>query len=462
MLSGSRVLIVDDEANARRVLEVLLKKLGCDVLCAENAQAALSQLRETAVDLLITDLNMPGMSGLELLAKVQEEGCGFPVIVVTAYGTVETAVAAMKQGAFDFLIRPLDVEQVELVVRRALDVNRIQRENQFLRDETGRGWDEFIGQSQIMRQVYELIRQAGPSKASIFVHGETGTGKELVARAVHAQSGRHGLFVPINCAAIPTDILESELFGYVRGAFTGAHKDRVGKFELADGGTLFLDEITEMPPNIQAKLLRVLQESRVDRLGSNRSIEIDLRVIAATNRNPFDAVKQGLLREDLYYRLNVLAIELPALRERREDIALLVTHFIEKHRPSLRHNAAFALSDAAREALMRYSWPGNVRELENMIERAVVLSQGKAIELCHFPQEILAQPKQSMSETCAKTNNADDLGLESNVERLEIRLLTQALTISADNKAKAARLLKISERTLWYKLKKYGINKVDL
>jgi len=455
MLTGSRVLIVDDEANARRVLEVLLRKLGCAVVCAENAPTALAILREQTVDLLITDLNMPDMSGLELLTTLRAEGHAFPVIVVTAYGTIESAVEAMKQGAFDFIIRPLDVEQVELLVRRALDISRIHRENQFLRDEASKGWDHFIGQSAAMRQVYELIRQAGPSKASLFVYGETGTGKELVARAAHANSGRQGLFVPINCAAIPADILESELFGYVRGAFTGAHKDRVGKFELADGGTLFLDEITEMPTHIQAKLLRVLQESQVDRLGSNRSIKIDIRVVAATNRNPLTAVQQGCLREDLYYRLNVLAIKLPPLRERREDIPLLCAHFIEKYRSSLNYAGMARLSDDISQALMAYAWPGNVRELENMIERAMVLSQGQSLNLKHFPQETLDLPAQSARNTPAPADQ--DFDLDANVAKLETRLLTQALQISAGNKAKAARLLQVSERTLWYKLKKYGI-----
>jgi two-component system response regulator AtoC len=267
MLKGSRVLVVDDEPNARRVLEILLRKLGCIVSSAPDGKAALEILHETPVDLLITDLNMPGMSGLELLAATRSNDFTFPVIVVTAYGTVENAVAAMKLGAFDFIIRPLDVEQVEMVIRRALGVQRIHQENEFLRDEMNKDWGEFVGQCPAMRKIYELIRQAGPSKASIFIIGETGTGKELVARAIHSNSGRRGLFVPINCAAIPADILESELFGYVRGAFTGAHKDRVGKFELAHEGTLFLDEITEMNPAIQAKLLRVLQESRIDRLG---------------------------------------------------------------------------------------------------------------------------------------------------------------------------------------------------
>ena len=351
MLNGSRVLIADDEPNARRMLEILLRKLGCEVFSAADGKEALGILHETPMDLMITDLNMPGMNGLELLAALRQEGYSFPVIVVTAFGTVENAVAAMKLGAFDFIIRPLDVEHVKLVVHRALDVHRVHQENVFLRDEMNKDWGEFVGQSPAMQKTYELIRQAGPSKASIFIIGETGTGKELVARAVHSHSERQGLFVPINCAAIPAEILESELFGYVRGAFTGAHKDRIGKFELAHGGTLFLDEITEMNPAIQAKLLRVLQESRIDRLGSNKSIEVDIRIIAATNRDPIGAVQAGRLREDLYYRINVLSIQLPPLRERREDIPLLARHFLKKYRRSV-NNASCTLSNEVTEALI--------------------------------------------------------------------------------------------------------------
>ncbi|MDI1293014.1 MAG: sigma-54 dependent transcriptional regulator [Methylobacter sp.] len=453
MLNGSRVLVADDEPNARRILEILLRRLGCEVFSAADGKAALAILRETPMDLLITDLNMPGMGGLELLAALRRDGHTLPVIVVTAYGTVENAVAAMKQGAFDFIIRPLDVEQVEMVIHRALNVQRIHQENEFLRDEMNKDWGEFVGQCPAMQKTYELIRQAGPSKASIFIIGETGTGKELVARAIHSNSGRRGLFVPINCAAIPADILESELFGYVRGAFTGAHKDRVGKFELAHEGTLFLDEITEMNPSIQAKLLRVLQESRIDRLGSNHSIEVDIRIIAATNRDPLGAVRLGRLREDLYYRINVLGIQLPPLRERREDIPLLARHFLEKYRRSLGGDS-FTLSEEVAQALMAYAWPGNVRELENMMERAVVLSQGFEVGLRHFPQEILLT--ESPAILMSSIGN-EDMDLEASVAKLEKNLLNKALAESAGNKAKAARILKISERTLWYKLKKYDL-----
>ncbi len=453
MLNGSRVLVVDDEPNARRVLEILLRKLGCEVFSAPDGKTALEIVHETAVDLLITDLNMPGMNGLELLTAMRSDGHTFPVIVVTAYGTVENAVAAMKLGAFDFIIRPLEVEQVKIIIRRALDVRRVHHENIFLRDEMNKDWGEFVGQCPAMQKIYELIRQAGPSKASIFIIGETGTGKELVARAIHSNSGRRGLFVPINCAAIPADILESELFGYVRGAFTGAHKDRIGKFELAHEGTLFLDEITEMNPAIQAKLLRVLQESRIDRLGSNHSIEVDIRIIAATNRDPLGAVQAGRLREDLYYRINVLGIQLPPLRERREDIPLLARHFIEKYRRSLGGDS-FALPDEVAQALMLYAWPGNVRELENMMERAVVLSQGSEVGIKHLPQEILLT-KSPVILTSAVED--EDMDLEASVAKLEKKLLGKALAESVGNKAKAARILKISERTLWYKLKKYGL-----
>jgi len=454
MLNGSRVLVADDEPNARRLLEILLRKLGCEVFSAPDGKAALELLLKTPMDLLITDLNMPGMSGLELLAAMRSNGHTLPVIVVTAYGTVENAVAAMKLGAFDFIIRPLDVEQVEMVIRRALDVRRVHQENEFLRDEMNKDWGEFIGQCQAMRTIYELIRQAGPSKASIFIIGETGTGKELVARAIHSNSGRSGLFVPINCAAIPADILESELFGYVRGAFTGAHKDRVGKFELAHQGTLFLDEITEMPPSLQAKLLRVLQENRIDRLGSNHSIEIDIRIIAATNRDPLGAVREGRLREDLYYRINVLGIQLPPLRERPEDIPLLARHFLKHYRKSL-GGGSFNLPDEVAQALIAYAWPGNVRELENMMERAVVLSQGKEIGIRHLPQEI--QLKELPIILASADNDDEDMDMEAGVAKLEKRLLNKALNQSSGNKAKAARLLKISERTLWYKLSKYGL-----
>jgi two-component system, NtrC family, response regulator AtoC len=452
MLRSSHVLVADDEKNGRRMLEILLTKIGCEVSTATDGVAALEIIRNSSVDLLVTDLNMPKMDGLALLSALRAEGNEMPVIVVTAYGTVEDAVAAMKQGAFDFIMRPLDIDQVEMVVNHALEACRLKQENLFLRDQLDKnGWDEFIGQSPAMRDVYELIGQVAPSKASVFISGETGTGKELVAQAIHRHSGRKGLFVPINCAAIPTSILESELFGYVRGAFTGAVKDRIGKFEFAHQGTVFLDEITEIPLEIQAKLLRVLQENTLERLGSNRSFEIDLRVIAATNRNPRVAVAEGRLREDVFYRLNVVNIDLPPLRDRQDDTLLLANSFIEKYRKQMGY-PALQLSAAACELLTIYSWPGNVRELENIIERAVVLSGGGKIHEQHLPHEITIETPQ---EDILPENQ--DTDMEGCVSNLEIRMITAALQQTEGNKAKAARNLKISERTLWYKLKKYNI-----
>ena len=452
MLTNAHVLVADDDKNGRRTLEILIANLGCQVSTAADGAIALEIIRNTSVDLLITDLNMPNMDGLALLTALREDGNPIPIIVVTAFGTVETAVAAMKQGALDFIMRPLDVEQVEVAIKHALENNRLKQENLFLRDQLDNsGWGEFIGQSDAMCTVYDLIQQVATSDASVFISGETGTGKELVARAIHRSSGRSGLFVPINCSAIPTSILEGELFGYVRGAFTDAIKDRIGKFEAAQSGTIFLDEITEMDHDIQAKLLRVLQENTIERLGSNRNFKIDIRVIAATNRNPREAVKEGFLREDLYYRLNVIDIKLPPLRDRQGDILLLAEKFIEKFSKKMGYKG-LQLPDSSSEILTAYSWPGNVRELENIIERAVVLSRGSKMGMEHLPQEmIFTQPKQENLPISHK------IDLEKSVANLEWKMIASALENAEGNKAKAARNLNISERTLWYKLKKYKL-----
>lgn len=452
MTRSAHILVADDEANGRRMLQILLSRLGYEVSIAEDGEAALEIIRTKSIHLLITDLKMPKLDGLALLSALRKVGNEIPVIVITAYGTVNSAVTAMKQGAFDFIMRPFDIEQIEIVVKHALENDRLKRENLFLRDQLDKnGWDDFIGQSTAMHTLYDLIRQVAPSNASVFISGETGTGKELVARAVHRHSGRNGLFVAINCAAIPASMLESELFGYVRGAFTGADKDRIGKFEYADQGTLFLDEITEMPPEIQVKLLRILQESSIERLGSNRSIKVNVRIIAATNRNPREAVSAGHLREDVYYRLNVFNLNLPALRDRKDDIILLADSFIEKYRKQLGYPLT-TLSNAAGRILTTYDWPGNVRELENIIERAVVLSRGGIINEEHLPHEILLEKPQQ--QTAPDYQNDD---LEDSVANLEIQLINRALQNADGNKAKAARNLNISERTLWYKLKKYKL-----
>ena len=452
-MKDRQILVVDDEPKMRRVLEIMLQKMGHRVLVAGNGREALSIFQTNTIDLVITDLRMPEMDGIGLLAGLRDQGSDVPVVLITAHGTIETAVIAMKYGACDYLLRPFDIDVLELAVERALSSANVVRQNSFLKQEINRGWDAFVGTSKAMQSVYELIQRVGPSKASVLITGETGSGKELAARAIHNASPRcDKLFVPINCAAIPADILESELFGYEKGAFTGAIKERVGKFELADGGTIFLDELAEMPIALQAKLLRVLQENSIERLGGNRVINLDIRVVAATNRNPLDSVRDGKLREDLYYRVNVFSIELPSLRMRTEDIAGLVEHFINKHGHSISDTR---LTPKALERLQDYPWPGNVRELENMVERALILSGGGLLDEAHFmlqPRIIETTPKSSVMPVLSLNPPP---ALNQAVEELEVRLIDDALAQAGGNKAKAAALLDISERTLWYKLKKY-------
>jgi two-component system response regulator AtoC len=449
------VLIVDDEAPMRRVLEIMLQKMGHETRAASNGREALALAQHESFDLILTDLRMPEMDGVALLDALRAQSVEAPVILLTAYGTVESAVEAMKKGAYDYVLRPFDVEAVERIITRALTAERTRRENQFLREEVEKGWGEFVGRSAAMQRVYELIRQVAPGDTSVLITGETGTGKELAARAIHRASPRKAaLFVPINCAAIPDDIFESELFGHTRGAFTGASHDRAGKFEMAHGGTIFLDEITEMPLPMQAKLLRVLQEREIERLGSNRRIAVDVRVIVATNRNPQQAVHDGRLREDLYYRINVFTLEMSPLRDRAEDIPILVEHFLRVHGAKL-GKCTPAVMDRAIRCLQAYAWPGNVRELENVLERAMVLSGGESLDVPHLPRELVAP---TYAKTTPETAEAfPTLSLPQAVENLEKELIGKALTQTADNKSKAARVLDISERALWYKVKKYGL-----
>ncbi|MDD5271197.1 MAG: sigma-54 dependent transcriptional regulator [Methylovulum sp.] len=447
------ILVVDDEPKMRRLLEIMLTQMEYCVLQAADGQQALAVLAAQTADLVITDLRMPNLDGIGLLRQLRENNNDIPVIVVTAYGTVESAVDAMKYGASDYIVRPFELDAVTAAVQRALRLGKMQRENRYLRQEVEQGWRGFIGTSPAMQAVYTQIQQVAATKTGVLLQGETGTGKELVARAIHNASPRaKELFVPINCAAIPADILESELFGYSKGAFTGAHKERIGKFELADGGTLFLDEITEMDIGLQAKLLRVLQERCLERLGSNRTISVDVRVIAASNRNPRQAVVEQKLREDLFYRLNVFTIILPPLRERREDILPLAQFFLDKHARDFGF-AANGIEADAQACLTAYNWPGNVRELENMMERAIVLSGGKTIAIGHLPSDVLEDTTPPHPPLPGPVDTGT--GMNQQVEQLEKQLIQQALHKTGDNKARAAQLLDISERSLWYKIKKY-------
>jgi len=452
------ILAVDDEPNMLRLLEISLRQAGYKPLTARDGREALQIIQSQHVDCVVTDLHMPYMSGLQLLKAIRggaDDGgaqkiagyADLPVIIVTAQGEVKTAIDAMKNGAADYILRPFDLEELELAISRALSFARLVVENQYLREEKTAD-SGIIGNSPQMQQLAESIRQVAPEKATVLIAGETGTGKELVARAIHAGSPRkEGLFVAVNCAAIPHEMLESELFGHEKGAFTGAIKERVGKFELASGGTLFLDEVTEMPMSLQAKLLRALQENVIERVGGNRQIEVDIRVVAATNRDPKQAILDGKLREDLYYRLNVFRLDLPALRVRKSDIGALAQHFLAKRR--------VGISQEALSALSAYDWPGNVRELENVLERAAIMSGNQTILPVHLPAEMVNHVPQQASQPELVENT---LALPPAVEALERRMIHEALIQTQGNKSKAAKLLEISERSLWYKISQYQIH----
>ena len=448
-----RVLIVDDERKMRRVLQMMLEQMQVESLPAESGEEALDLFQAEKVDAVITDLRMPGMGGMEWLKRLRALDADVPVIVLTAYGTVETAVEAMKHGAFDFVLKPFDVAAVEVVVRNALQLQQYRTENRYLREryDGPGGLDELIGVSPAMQEIFALVRRVAPTKGAVLITGETGTGKELIARAIHHLGPRREhLIVPLNCAAIPAELLESELFGHTRGAFTGAAAARMGKFEVANGGSLFLDEIGDMPVPLQAKLLRVLQESVIEPVGSNRRVSVDVRVISSTNRDLAARMAEGAFREDLYYRLNVFQIQVPALRERRQDIVPLARSFLDRYARELQRGALNLTQDAA-QPLEAYAWPGNVRELQNAMERAAVLSSGTEID-ARLVRGIL--PGAADADASPES---DDLRLDPALAAYERRLVLRALQASGDNKAEAARLLGVSERTLWYKLKRHRL-----
>ncbi len=461
------ILAVDDEPHMLRLLEISLKQAGYKPVLARDGKEALEVMRNQTIDLVVSDLHMPSMNGLELLKHIRQDNETLPFIMVTAMGEIKTAVEAMKAGAADYILRPFDLETLEIAIAKALSVKRLTLENTYLKaasdgaskDAVGSG---LIGQSTPMLALKQLISQVAPEKATVFIIGETGTGKELVAKAIHQASPRkNGLFVAVNCAAIPSEMLESELFGHEKGAFTGAVKERIGKFELADGGTLFLDELTEMPIHLQAKLLRALQEGIVEKLGGNKQIHLDIRLLAATNRDPMQAVKEGKLREDLYYRLNVFQLNVPPLRERGLDVRLLAQHFLSRHIDE----ATAYISDEALTVLQAYPWPGNVRELENVLERAVILSGKKTVQHNHLPADIQHHATHSIPTAMLEnglhvspilaTNNS--LSIPKKTAQIEKEMICAALEATHGNKAKAAKLLEISERSLWNKLETYQL-----
>lgn len=444
------VLVIDDEPAHRLMVRVVLGDAGFRVLEADNGATGLNILRTKSVDVVLLDMRMPGMSGLEVLQRLREGGTFPPVIMLTAFGNVGSAVEAMKTGAFDYLSKPADNDELLAVVQKAAEHASLRRENRELKKQIGRMREtRIIGDSPDMRAVVELIEQVGPSEANVLILGESGTGKELVAQMLHEHSHRkNGPLVKVNCAALPENLLESELFGYVKGAFTGAAQDKPGRFQLAEGGTLFLDEIGELPLTLQAKILRALQERVVEPLGGIAPVSVDVRFIAATNRRLPDMIEKGTFREDLYYRLNVLEIRIPPLRERLEDIPLLADYLLRK----LGQKNSKPLRSVSREfleALMRYEWKGNVRELENVLERSLILCRDDILDVRDLPDHLRAPAESAASSSSVLK--------ESPLETAERNALEDTLRKCGGHRERTAKALGISRRTLQYRLKKYGL-----
>jgi len=454
-MANEKILIVEDDEVLREVTLVQLEREGYAMSSAASAEQAISILERVPHQLILTDLNLPGMSGLALLKQVKMEYPESTVIVMTAFATVQTAVDAMKAGAYDYINKPIHPFELKSLVRRSLDHHRLIQEVQTLRTALDRkyGFDEIVGSSPALLETLDLAARMAASDATVLLAGETGTGKELVAKAIHLRSNRRDRpFVAINCGAVHRELLESELFGHVKGSFTGAFTHKKGKIEMADGGTLLLDEIGEMPLQLQVRLLRVIQEREIEKIGATSSTKVDVRIIAATHRDLLAMVKQGTFREDLYYRILVVPITLPPLRNRPGDVEILVDHFFLKFRT--RYNRRdLTLQPGLMRLLVEYSWPGNVRELENAVERMVLLSRGNELTTADLPESIRPQP---VVEPIAATSARE--GGPPTLQELEQKLIVQALKECGGNQTRAARYLGISRRTLAYRLEKYGLH----
>jgi len=444
-----RILVVEDEEKLRRVIELQLSSSGFDVDKAATAEEGLKIVDRA--DLVLTDLRLPRMDGLQFLSQIRLQNAHVPVIMMTAYGSIETAVESMKAGATDFLLKPFSLDHLMQVVHKALEMLALRDENRQLKEELGRRYeyDNIIGRSTPMQEIFATIERVAPSRATVLLCGESGVGKDLIARAIHFRSPRRDRpLVKINCSAIPENLMESELFGYEKGAFTGAAGSKPGKFEQADTGTVFLDEIGDVPAVIQVKLLRILQEREFERLGSNVTRHIDVRVIAATNQDLRAALEQGTFREDLYYRLNVVPMNIPPLRERKQDIPFLANHFVHKLAPDAGCEVD-SISDAAMEKLVGYHWPGNVRELENVIERALILSRGKQLE----SEDI----KLEMAPSRHSPTDSQFLPEGLTLDQYEQEIIREALRRAGGNKSQAARLLGLTRNALRYRLTQMGL-----
>jgi DNA-binding NtrC family response regulator len=451
------ILVVEDKESMAKMLKETLESEGYRVISARDGLEGIRYLKESRVDLVLTDLKLPPKSGIDILKASKEENTLRPVIIMTAYGSVETAVTAIKEGAFDFITKPFDTDHLLMLIKRAIETQRLFTENILLKEEFASklGFPRIIGRSEKITSVAQLVQKVASTKTTVLLLGESGTGKELFARAIHNLSNRkHYPFVPINCAAIPRDLLESELFGHEKGSFTSADAKKLGKFELADKGTIFLDEIGDMDPTIQSKLLRAIEDGEIERVGAVKAIKVDVRIVAASNKDLEKAVEDKKFREDLYYRLNVFPIRIPPLRERNEDIPLLVEYFINKYCLEIK-TPVKSISKEALDTLMNYRWKGNVRELENAIERAVILCDGDMIIPEHF---ILSrQFGLELSEIPVSTQGTLEAVAKEALRKAETKRIVSVLKDTKGNKSKAAELLQVSYKTLLTKIKEYGI-----
>jgi two-component system response regulator AtoC len=460
-MSIEKILVIDDEEIIRIFIAETLTRDGYEVVTAKNGKEGISLFKESSYDLVFTDMKMPDLTGIEVLAKIKELSPNTMVVVITAYGSIENAVEAMRYGAFNYLIKPFSPDIIETVVDKAKEHQKILNENQFLREEasgkSGGQQQTVIAQSLVMKQILKDVERVAKSNASVFITGESGTGKEVIAQAIHNQSLRTNRpFIKVNCAAVPETLIESEFFGHEKGAFTGANNKRIGRFELANGGTLLLDEVTEIPLAVQAKLLRAIQEQVFERVGGSKPVKVDVRIIATSNRNMKQAIEEKVLREDLYYRLNVVPIHLPPVKERPQDILPLAEFFLKKMCQE-NHKEIKTLSPEAKQKLLSYDWPGNVRELANIIERAVVMAATEEIDAnCIFLENVDPTSMQNLPSDVMIENASLPIGVS--LQEIERKMIIETLEAQNNNKKKAAEILGISPRTLRNKLSQYELS----
>lgn len=458
-----RILVVDDEESIREFLDIMLRKEGYDVTCAEDGQKALELLKKKSVDMVISDLQMPNMTGIELLRNVKDQFPDMLFMMITAFGSTETAVEAMKLGAYDYLTKPFKIDEVRINIANALRSKNLEVENRTLKKELNReySFQNLIGNSEAMHRIFEMIRRVSSTPTNVLVTGESGTGKEMVAKAIHYNGPlKDKPFVTVNCGAIPETLMESEMFGHKKGSFTGAVADKQGLFEVADGGSLFLDEIGELAPSIQVKLLRAIQERVIRRVGATDDTKVEVRIIAATNRDLEEMVGQGTFRQDLFYRLNVINIRMPALRERTEDIQLLANHFLAKYNDRLGKSIG-SISVEAMEMLKKYHYPGNVRELENIIERTVALEGGATILPESLPPFVNTPSGRKLASSHEIEITEEGLDLDKVMGQIEKELLVKAIHTAGGVKKRAAKLLNITFRSMRYRVEKYNLGTIS-